>query len=346
MLNIPQMQNLPPTQTMANLGISEELQNALMDPRFKHISESQTLGYWLRDTIISRYAALDKLLDRLKKHAVQTVAKKKQHKRAKLSGVFSSAAGSSAQQPPAQQPQAASPTATASLIHTPEDDYLPQAHVTMAAPGPLLPNHIVLWKGKGVNELNSAQLPFPFFGNDGNMDMNAIRTFPGGDFNQEFDAWYWTAEFETAEKYRRWAAHRNNYGETWIIRIQVPNEFLVPLNKTNLWFSPDWKEYVWYCKKGTNVGYPPARLDRYWRGADIIEGHIVGRSPTRYPKIDKSEVQTKITEEDVMKIGNRKATQWVVMKKSTADFMAVNIRGKTHIEVYPPEFNFDAATEK
>ena len=53
MLYIPSMQNLSPGQTLTNLGICTELQSALMDPSFKHIFESQSLAYWLRDSHIS-----------------------------------------------------------------------------------------------------------------------------------------------------------------------------------------------------------------------------------------------------------------------------------------------------
>ena len=109
-----------------------------------------------------------------------------------------------------------------------------------------------------------------------------------------------------------------------------------------LWFSPDWKEYIWYCKKGLNVGHLPAKFDKYWkppRGADIVRGHIAGCHPSRYLRIDKADVQTKINEDDVLMNGNQKATQWVVMNKGTADLIAVEIRGKVHIEVYPAAIN-------
>jgi hypothetical protein len=47
----------------------------------------------------------------------------------------------------------------------------------------------------------------------------------------------------------------------------------------------------------------------------------------------KADIQTKINEDDVLMNGNQKATQWVVMNRGTADLMAVEIRGKIHIEV-------------
>jgi hypothetical protein len=343
----PSMQNLhlQPLQAMSILGISKELQNVLVDPQFKQIFESETLYYWLKDTIASRFWTLHKLLDRLKKHAVWTIGKKKEKKRPGIAGVFGSAAEESSSS--AQQPSPTTSTATTSLLYTPEDGLLPQAHVAMAATGVILPDHIVLYKGKGVSEL-TGQEPNPIIvPGCGDIYINSLRTFPGGDFNQTEDAWYWTPEEATAEQYRRWASQRNLYSETWIVRIQVPRTFFTKLRQEELWFSRDWKEYIWYCKKGLKVGYPPAKFNKYWKppgAADLVKGHITGRHPSVYPRIDTADVQTKINENDVLMNSNQKATQWVIMNRGTADLMAVEIRGKIHIEVYPAVIN--AANEE
>ena len=153
-LSTPLLRELQPPQAISILGISEELQNILMDIQFKKIFESETLHYWLNDTMCSRYWTLLKLLNRLKKHAVQTIYKKKQKKRPKITGVFSSAVEESSS-------SATTSTATASLVHTPDNDLLPQAHVTMATAGVILPDHVVLYKGKGVGGLN-LQVSEPF----------------------------------------------------------------------------------------------------------------------------------------------------------------------------------------
>jgi hypothetical protein len=335
-LGTPLMKDLQPLQAMSILGISKELQDVLLDPQFKKFFESETLYYWLKDTMASRFWTLLKLLDRLKKHAVRTIGKKREKKRPKIAGVFGSAVEESSSS--AQQPLATTSTATASLLHTPEDDLLPQAHVTVAAAGAILPDHIVLYKGKGISEFNEREPGTFIIPGSGDIYMDSLRSFGGGDFNQAQDAWYWTPEEATAEQYRLWASKRNLYNETWIVRIQVPETFLTKLRQEELWFSPGWKEYIWYCKNGLRGGYPPAKFDKYWKppgAADLVKGHIAGRHPSRYPKIDKADVQTKINENDVLMNGNQKATQWVVMNKGTADLMAVEIRGKIHIEVYP-----------
>ena len=46
------------------------------------------------------------------------------------------------------------------------------------------------------------------------------------------------------------------------------------------------------------------------------------------------EVQTMIDENNVLKIGNNKATQWVVMHEDVAEKLAMHVRGKIHIEIF------------
>ena len=262
---------------------------------------------------------------------------KNEKKGPRLDGVFDFVDDSSSSNA-STQPLHLNPMLTTTILHTPEDDLLPQTHVTVAAAGPILPDHMVLYKGKGVTELSNMTAsgqPMPFITHDGKINMISIRSYPGGDFNMNEDAWYWTPEEATAEQYRAWAARRNGFSETWIIRIQVPNAFFTPLNKTSLWFSGDWKEYVWYCKKG-GAGPIPAKLDKYWRGRDIIRGHIAAKHPARYERTDSANVQTGFSEDDVLKNGIEKATQWVVMNRATADLMAVAIQGKIHIDVRLP----------
>jgi hypothetical protein len=53
--------------------------------------------------------------------------------------------------------------------------------------------------------------------NGGSIEMAAVASTPGGDFNLNSNAWYWTLEPETAEQYRAYAARRCSLSDTWII---------------------------------------------------------------------------------------------------------------------------------
>jgi hypothetical protein len=176
-----------------------------------------------------------------------------------------------------------------------------------------------------------------FVREDGSINMGLLRTMPGGDFNHDKLVWYWTKEEATAEEYRQWSEIRCHWAETWIIQIQVPKTFIDNLCKQTLWYSPDWKEYVWYCRKGESAGDSPAKFDRLWKDgqAQLVEGHVCMRAPTIIPKIKKEEVQEKISEEDLLYIGDRKATQSVFMDAGVVKQLGILVRGKVCIDIHP-----------
>lgn len=87
------------------------------------------------------------------------------------------------------------------------------AHVAVVAEtyDETLPEHITLYKGKSAGELMAGVV---FIRDDGSVNLNAIATYPGGDFNHVNVAWYWTPQIAAAERYRLWAADRDEYAET------------------------------------------------------------------------------------------------------------------------------------
>jgi hypothetical protein len=322
-LNFPPLADLPATQAMAGLGIADELQAALTNPRFTQIFLSETLQYWLRDTMKLRYGTLNMLLESLKSSAVRIIAKRKEQRRPNIAGVFQSAASSSTQ---------LQPTATAALDIELQGT-LPRAYVATQEAPPTLSDHVILYKGKAVGDLNEEM----FVLEDGSVNMQSIETQAGGDFNQQAVAWYWTEEEETAEIYREWGAGRCKLAQTLIIRIQIPKAFLDSLRKAQLFYSADWKEYVWYCRKKASAGSPPAKFNKLWRQgqAQFVRGHICGRAPSVIPRIKKEEIQQRMTEDDVLRIGDRKATQAVFMDDQVVKRLATLVRGKIHIEIFP-----------
>jgi hypothetical protein len=149
-------------------------------------------------------------------------------------------------------------------------------------------------------------------------------------------AWYWTPEAETAEEYRAWAARRCPWADTWVIRIQIPKTFIDSLRQQDLWYSRDWKEYFWYCRKKIR---PPEKFNSYWQagGADLIKGHICTGVHSSITRIKKEEVQTRITEDNVLLIRSGRATQWVFMQDDSIERLGAEIRGKIHIEITSAE---------
>jgi hypothetical protein len=325
----PSLQDIPPRQVMNTLGISNELQDALLNPRFTQLFESQTLLYWLKDSMRMRFKTLEQLLERLKSHASRTITiRKGGKKRAKVEGLFEPGESSSSSQQPAIPP----PTALANIRTTSEEHGLPLTWVSVEAAPPKPEGYVALYKGKSPIELVGGE---GFIQDDGAINMNSIRTESGGDFNHINYAWYWTEERETAEEYRQWAASRSSWSETWLIRVLVPQTYLTGLRKQPLFFSPDWKEYVWYCKKQIA---PPAKFDRFWKAgeAEVIEGHICGCAMQIIQRTKKEQVQQKISEDHCLVIGGKKAVQWVLMHAETAERFGEIAKGNVYIDVHPP----------
>ncbi|KAG4433300.1 hypothetical protein IFR05_011220 [Cadophora sp. M221] len=68
---------LPPKQAMVEGGISEELQDALLDPAFTKIFECKSLAFWLQDAFTMRYKTMLNIFDRIQATAEWLGAMKK-----------------------------------------------------------------------------------------------------------------------------------------------------------------------------------------------------------------------------------------------------------------------------
>lgn len=209
-LTVNPYRHYPPRQAMTLLGLTPKFQDAILDPHFSHVFLTETIKFWVDDTLRINYLALLQLQSRLKNHANRTIVEKA--KRGSLEVDFQSAAPS--------------PT-IATLNMTSEDHHLPSTYVSVQNASPILPNHYVLYKAKSAAEMAEPQ----WIGDDGSVNMRALATRAGGDFNDWGFASYWTPEAETAEHYRAWAARRCSWTDTWVIRIQIPATFIDSLRQ-------------------------------------------------------------------------------------------------------------------
>ena len=64
----------------------------------------------------------------------------------------------------------------------------------------------------------------------------------------------------------------------------------------DMWYSRDWKEFVWYCRKKRE---PPERYDDC-STADMIRGHICKSGNHFITNVKKENVQEYINEGNVM----------------------------------------------
>lgn len=212
-----------------------------------------------------------------------------------------------------------------------EDLKFPEANVRIGAPSAAIADHSVFYKGRVAHTDEDR----PLIGLDGSIDLTSIDTPAGGDFNARKLASSWTPEEATAELYRGYAQTRDAYAETWIISIQVPESFIETLRKMSLWYSADWKEYVWLCRR--KAIQLPSKFDEL-SSSQGIQGHICRKLPQLIARIKPENVQTTINEDFclVHKSQNgqmAKSTQWVFFGDDTMVQLSRAVQGKVHIDV-------------
>ncbi|KAL9596089.1 MAG: hypothetical protein Q9219_006037 [cf. Caloplaca sp. 3 TL-2023] len=319
LLGLDRHNALPPREAMTLMGISETTQAAILHPDYYHIFRSQTTTYWALDTVTVNWKTLLHLQDKLKEAAIKSKAKKKKMEASKTS---------SETQPPLPHIVASHTAATqSSLQGLSSDQSFPAAHVVLAnSPPAELPDHYVIWKGKAGSELQDNWINE----DDGSLSLRALSTYPGGDFNDRDIAYYWTLERATAECYQQYARLRCPYSEIWLIQAQVSKSFIQSLRSKDIGDGPDWKLLVWSCKKGVE---PPERL----RDFELLKGHICGTATSTIRRIKGPDVQTAITEADLLYMETgRKATQWAFVGADVMRRFDVEVKGKVHVEITPP----------
>ncbi|KAJ9195531.1 hypothetical protein DTO021D3_5083 [Paecilomyces variotii] len=289
-------------EAIMRIGLNQQIQEALTDPEFSDIFWTKDLHCWVNDTLNLNYATLLSRQELLKNHASRCIAYRKDNE-------------------------------PATINITPQDFQFPAAHVAIEPNSPILPEHVVLYKGKGFCDLNE---PRHIVRHDGSIGALLLATQPGGDFNWKDFAGYWTPEKETAEQDRKWAARRNPRCETCILEIQISKDFLNALKPAELWYSADWKRYIWFCR---NAEVPDNRFDYLWKPdqVDVVKGHICTGISKNIRRIREQDIETEITEDNVLRCRstNHKAIQWAFLSH-TLKQLVTEIRGKMHIEIVAP----------
>ncbi|OBT86046.1 hypothetical protein VE02_05525 [Pseudogymnoascus sp. 03VT05] len=310
-------------EAMALVGLTTDFQDRMLGPRFKTVYGTENLLFWVLDTLKVGYLALEQLHDRLKDRVRIIEAKGKVKAKRALKQENSSNGPS----------QAALPQTTATVSQTPKDHSLP-ANLISIETGPALPSpleYMVLYKATAALEMGGNS----WIDDDGIVDMNVMSSVPGGDFSYRSMVHGWTPEREVAKLYREWAQRRCPYSETWVVRICVPITLINSIPTTELWFSPDWKEFVWYCRRKRR---PPEKfnyLDPENRAIGLIKGHISTNMAQQVAHIRKADVQSTISDDFVLRnpITGSMGTQWVFTIPSIIDRLGVEIRGSIHIDV-------------
>ncbi|PSR84014.1 hypothetical protein BD289DRAFT_500493 [Coniella lustricola] len=321
--------DLSDSEFMKAVGFNQEIREAILDPQCYSVFSTENLQYWMRDTMTSRFATMEHLHNRCHAIASRGGSGKQLHpKKRPCIGLESSAQGG----PSITATQLSAKSMSVSTI--PNDLNFPKGKVRFGPPAAALHDHLTLYKGRVAHTDPTS----PLVQLDGTVRLSGINTRSGGDFNSEKLASYWTPELATAELYRFYAHRRNNYAETWIISIQVPNTFLRSLRKEDLWYGSDWKQYVYLCRRETPHLDIPPRFNKLY-SAEVMEGHICSRLPHLIYKIKQENVQSTISEEFLLhcegKNGQvKKTTQWAFLGGDVVVHLSNAVQGKLHIDVH------------
>ncbi|KAG9545477.1 hypothetical protein KCU71_g17268, partial [Aureobasidium melanogenum] len=66
MINSSKFAGSTDRETMTNLGISEDVQNRILDPKFEGVRGTGSLEYWIEDTARVNYFTLVRMIERKK----------------------------------------------------------------------------------------------------------------------------------------------------------------------------------------------------------------------------------------------------------------------------------------
>lgn len=176
---------------------------------------------------------------------------------------------------------------------------------------------------------------------DGSMNFRALTIDRGGDFNATEEACYFSPEPATAEQYRAWIETRCPLTETWLLQIELSVQYMSSFRKTHIFYSPEWKEYLWHCRMGRRVfdqgGEALSKFSKTFQSGrpELIEGHILARDPSLLPRIEDKDIQDGISEEHCLRIAGRKARQVCFLGEQGMEMLENAARGRIHIEIYP-----------
>ncbi|KAH6951647.1 hypothetical protein DER45DRAFT_618370 [Fusarium avenaceum] len=227
-------------------GIATELQDAIMDKRFKSARLSGTCTGWVRDTIKMRYAYLEMIHEASNEQARMIQCADSRHSQSGPSG------------PGGQSIPIIS-------CNSPE---------AIASQGAL--GMIVLYRAVDQGRTNR------LFDNQGNLDhIPVLDSIPESDFSRSRATYYFTNSFEVAKRNAAWIKRRANGGSVVMIRIAVRNsviENMAPGQVQRIfWPSPEWKELVWRCRNCKQLSNEFAK----YKDAALIIGTIANK-PSQY----------------------------------------------------------------
>lgn len=335
---------------MNKVGVSKELQEAIMLPEFSEFRYTGSCEFWLLETMECRFQGLHTIDNRLRaaaalrhsqwrashpstiRHTAHTPTLAQPSSRSKIGGSSSGKVTL-----PEEVPQWLHGESLAQPLSPEEYSIETDPHPLQdeeASPGAELepvtaPSSItgctMLWragskrKAESFYNTQTKEISFP-----------AIASWPG-DFGGNTRVVYWTPQKETADKYAAWLKLRCHADEICMIQVAVPEAFTNTLATKHLWFdergqpTDEWKKVV---RSSRREGHFPEELE-YLYQKDLLVGHMLSGRNCKYTAMPD---HTRIRDSDLLTVRilgeERKGVQWVFHTRRAEEGFIENCKDK------------------
>ncbi|KOS37762.1 hypothetical protein ACN38_g11440 [Penicillium nordicum] len=285
-------------------GINRELQEEIMDPKFRSIRLTESCKFWIWDTFRLRNRALQAVQEASRE---RDMASRREASRPEQS----SSVGSERR------------SISDSLRMVPwlsRETALSEAATTAASRAP---GHTTIYKG--IDQARVTGL----FDDNGNVNFECLVSASRSDFSARQDDIYFVVDREVAEHYACYIKRRSTCSGVVIIHASIPNSVIKSLSAPDIqfihWPSAEWKSLIFHCRNGKKL---PSELRKY-KLAKLVIGTICGKPNV---VIGSMRSPDEITEQMVLKTSEGRHAVHYVFKGDDGDTL---LEESSSVTVFP-----------
>ncbi|KAA6414871.1 MAG: hypothetical protein FRX48_01621 [Lasallia pustulata] len=268
---------------LQTMGFDSRTQDAIMLKEFTDLRCTESANYWAKDTVDIRLGGLEEVK--------------------RVSWERSQQADRRMQRAECEERPSVVSRIPGMAIETAKD-------AKQNAPG-----STVLWKGLAQHRTAGLFTPGSIV-----QDFCAIVSNPPSDFSLS-GSYYWAVDKEIAMRYIKWASNKMAIGECVLLRLEVANNLIEPLQAPVLQYPSNlWKQHIYSCRRQ----HVPKEL-RYLLSKTLLIGHI-GTGTTAIANLrDWRDIDVRHTLR--RKSDNGIATQYVFSGLDGLDFLIEHCSG-------------------
>ena len=261
-------------QCLTLCGMCQSVQDAIMDPTFNLVRLTNSCVFWVRDTLLMRYAGLEDIGRASRQREMELV------RTVTRPGGIGSGAGISGESwegrrgvniQQGRSTKAESSSQGRRSVSGLQQQTTPGISSMLWSPNTSIekkPEHIVLFKGIDQGRITG------LFNETGEVqDIETLLSSPPSDFSGTRSLFYFTPDQKVAEYYAAYAKRRANCESVVMVCLSIPKIEIDNLEADTqylYWPTPQWKQLVWRCKQPKSL---PKPLRKY-RDAFLIIGTI------------------------------------------------------------------------